>query len=286
MPFASSPIDSSLLQRVPHQCVAVCCVQGNHTFCTGPTVPCPSWLWHNGTGIFFANNSQPIEVNITNRTGNFAHLTAHASATAAQSRTLPTFSVRIMHGEAPVAASAKDSFEYNVFPSVRIDDVMTMARSQSSLRSVNTASVQSVSVCGGSSTYSPDAQMQAVFWPSPGGGAPSATAQVVDECILGASGATVHASLPSIVLLRRLNATSVSLTASGVDVGGALVVTLGGVNLRCGGDQTRVVTSGVSATATTTSIAPSTAVELSLPTQQNLIGKSVAAVCTAAMKLR
>lgn len=261
-------------------------MQGNHTFCTGPAVPCPSWLWHNGTGIVFANNSQPIEVNITNRTGNFAHLTAHASATAAQSRTLPTLSVRIMHGEAPVAASAKNSFEYVVYPSVRIDNMMTMPRDQSNPRSVNTANVQSVSVCGGgSSAYSRDAQMQVVFWPSPAGGAPIAAAQV-DECILGASGATVHASLPSIVLLRRVNATSVSLTASGVDVGGALVVTLEGVNLRCEGDARVVVPdSGVSRIATTTNVVPSTAVELSLPTQQNLIGKSVTAVCTALVKL-
>ena len=121
--------------------------------------------------------------------------------------------------------------------------------------------------------------MHVVFWPSLGGGAPGATAQI-DECILGASGATVRASLPSIILLRRVNETGVTLTASGVDTGGTLTVTIEGVMLRCGVDA-RAALNGVSSKMANTTSAPSTTVELQLPTQQNLLGRSVTAICTA-----
>eukprot|EP01043_Picozoa_sp_COSAG02_P032904 COSAG02_NODE_2217_length_9480_cov_4.455922_12_plen_266_part_00 len=265
-------------------------MQGNHTFCTGPTVPCPSWLWHNGTGILLTNNSQPLEVNVTNRTGNFAHLTAHATATAALSRTLDTFSVRILHGEAPKksSASAKGSSEYmyTMYPSAFVEDMATKPHAQGSpyMYHVNTASMQVASVCGGPSTYSSASQLHVVFWPS-GGGAPSATAQV-DECILGASSAIVRASLPSIILLRRANATGVTLTASGVDTGGPLTITLEGVALRCSADARAAGNSVVSSTMTNiTSTTPLTTVELALPTQQSLIGKSVTVVCTAAVEM-
>lgn len=261
-------------------------MQGNHTFCTGPNVPCPAWLWHNGTGILLTNNSQPLEVNVTNRTGNFAHLTAHATPTTALSRTLETFSVRIMHGEAQRSASAQGSSEYmyTLYPSALIDDMATKTHAQDTLYHVNTATMQAISVCG-PSTFSAVSQMHVVFWAPEGGGAPSATAQI-DECILGASGATVHASLPSIILLRRANATGVTLTTSGVDTGGTLTITLEGVSLRCGTVARAAGDGAVSSTiSNATSTTPSTTVELALPTQQNLIGKSVTVVCTAVVSL-
>ena len=197
------------------------------------------------------DNTQALEVNVTNRTGNFAHLTAHATATAALSRTLETFSVRILHGETPNSASAKRSSDYiyTVYPSALVNDMATKTHAQNSLYHVNTATVQMASVCGDSSTYSSASQIHVVFWPPLPGGAPSATAKI-DECIIGASGATVGASLPSIILLRRANATAVTLTASGVDSGGTLTITLEGATLRCSADARAAEHSVVSSTIT------------------------------------
>jgi hypothetical protein len=230
------------------------------------------------------NQSQPLEVNITNRTGNFADLTAHATATAALSRTLETYSVRILHGEVPSAgggATRQDPFGYTLYPAITVDAMMMQVAAQSSaLSTVNTAALQAVSVCGGGSppSFGPSSQMQAVFWPS-GGGTPSVVAEIA-ECILGASAATMSVSMPSIVLLKRLNATALRITASGVDAGGPLVVTLAGVSLRCSGENAEVVTNVAMNEGQGSHVA--TTVALTLPTQANLIGKSVATVCETA----
>ena len=79
------------------------------------------------------------------------------------------------------------------------------------------------------------------------------------------------------VLLKRLNGSAVSVTASGVDVGGALTITLDGVSLKC--DQQ--VLSSEDLVGAGHRARGSTAVTLALPTAANLIGKSVTAVCEA-----
>ena len=174
------------------------CSQGNHTLCTDQGGPCPRWLWHNGTGIVLTGavgnaTRGLLEVNVTNRTGNFAALTAHATPTPALSRTLETYSVRMLHGV--VTATAAGSFGYDLIPSTPVEAMVeAMVDSIRNLYVQNTPSVHAASACGGR-VFGPE-QLQAVFWPTPSGGAPTATVDV-SECILGAK-TTMSASLPSI----------------------------------------------------------------------------------------
>lgn len=183
-----------------------------------------------------------------------------------------------------MAMTAQDSFGYIIYPSVQVNDMVTKSQIERSSHPVNTVAIQAISVCGGNLAYSSASQMQVVFWPPPGGGALNATAEVA-ECILGASGATVRASLPSIILLRRANATAVFLTASGVNVGGPLVIKLEGVSLSCGTNAGAYEENPVWGVNTSANAIISTTVILALPTQKSLLGKSVTTVCTAAAVL-
>eukprot|EP01050_Picozoa_sp_SAG11_P023219 SAG11_NODE_4607_length_1815_cov_1.227717_2_plen_275_part_00 len=252
--------------------------QGNHTFCTGSAM-CPRWLWHNGTGIVLTVGNATLgpgalEVNVTNRTGDFASLTAHATQTAATSRRVEVFSVRLLHGT--VGAEIGGSFGYEMLPSVPVESMNSMLdKTLQNVHVQNTGAVQAVSAC---SDTAPN-QVQAVFWPTPSGGETVDASTNVAECIMGAN-ATMRASLPSVVLLKRLNATAVSVTASGVDTGGAIVITLDGFSMRCGRGA-----AGASAGEDRRRATPrahtrlSTTVTLALPTEANLIGKSATVVC-------
>ena len=241
---------------------------GNHTFCVEGR-KCPAWIWHNGTGhvlrVGEPSAPLPLEVNITNRTGDFASLTAHAVGTAATRRTVETYSVRILHGK--VSSGPGRAFGYALLPAVPAELMPKAPHDDSLLLVTNDPAVQAVAGCGASMG---GMQVQAVFWPPAQGQTFGKASVEVPECVFGANVA-MTVDMPSIVLVRRLNSSSVAITASGVDRGGALSLQIAGVSLRCG-----------SGAAAVRGAATSTAVTLAMPTDPNLVGKSVATVCDKA----
>ena len=242
---------------------------GNHTFCVAGR-KCPAWIWHNGTGhvlrVGEPSAPLPLEVNITNRTGDFASLTAHAVGTAATRRTVETYSVRILHGK--VSSGPGRAFGYALLPAVPAELMPKAPHDDSLLLVTNNPSVQAVAGCGGGAMGG--MQVQAVFWPPAQGQTFGKASVEMPECVFGANVA-MTVDMPSIVLVRRLNSSSVAITASGVDRGGALSLQIAGVSLRCG-----------SGAAAVRGAAASTAVTLAMPTDPNLVGKSVATVCDQA----
>ena len=167
---------------------------GNRTFCAENGDTCPSWLWHNGTGIVPLAAGSKLEVNVTNRTGDWASLTAHAQSTASTRVVYETFSARIIHGN-----DVDDKFGYVVLPAVGSAEMPQLtARWHGGESPVlhNTEALQAVSDTA-------TAQVQAVFWPvTSDDGSP--TSLKVPEAVFGVAGVSLSVSMPAAVLLRRL----------------------------------------------------------------------------------
>ena len=239
---------------------------GNHTYCKGKGA-CPTWLWHNGTGLVplaGGANGSPIELNLTNRTGDFAALTAHAASTARSRVRYETFSAGILH------SVHGESFGYVLLPAVAAAAMPAAAARWAAAGGPvlsNSDALQAVSDEGG-----PTAQIQAVFWATALDDGSPTTLRRIPLSVFGVDGASLSVSAPSVVLARRLNATSVIISASAVDRGGPLTLSLQGVSLRCSAGAE--VGSGGGANGGVAST-----VTLAIPTDANLVGQSVSTVC-------
>eukprot|EP00037_Helgoeca_nana_P030001 m.366355 g.366355 ORF g.366355 m.366355 type:complete len:885 (+) comp28094_c0_seq1:108-2762(+) len=280
---------------------------GNHTY-TSDSVP--SYFWVNGTGyvvlLHGASATDVVELNITNRTGSWASL---GTPSPAAPLTKATVSLRILHGDDATG------FGYVLLPVVRLEDMPAAAATYrrettdglresadnagaaapAALPQILNNSAQLQAVFDAAS-----AQVQATFWNTAvtitGAAHRNASANalandavlVVPAAVLGADTRTT-VSMPSALLIRRANATTVLVSASGVNVGGTLVITVQGSNIvGCSGAATfnsapplRYAMHPTS-TKRVASLASHSNITFQLPTDANSLGLSMQTVCTLA----
>lgn len=256
------------------------CKAGNTTY---GLAAAPPYFWQNGTGYVLLSPATGgdssadtlLEVNITNRTGTWKALgTPSPSAPV----TMRTFSLRILHSHSTTR------FGYVLLPVVKLTDMPQIA---ACLRSPCYGTNSSATGRGGGSRWhqllpvapqpavavqvlSNTAGLHAVYEPTSKLVQctfidPTATLQLpMPNTVLGtATVVQVGVSMPVMLIVRRVDASTVLLSASGADAGGTLTITIS-ASLRCGEQQLH---------------RSPAVVKLQLPTSAELLGKSVTTTC-------